>query len=508
MSEIEYKVPPHTAIVSKTDLSGMITYANDAFITISGFSREELIGKPHNIVRHPDMPAAAFADLWATVEQNRPWRGIVKNRTKDGGYYWVQATIVPVRKSGKVVGYMSVRYAASDEQVAAAKQLYAQPAPRLARPSRLKRLLSIKNGYIAGSLFVITLLIAGGVLGIGTIQHSTRQIDKADSQYLQRLDAVSQLELDSSRTLEAAAATRPALVARISARYAANPAMPESIRDRLKGLEGLNKAAQLTGSSTLDGTLVAQLQGVIRDAQQTRQSILRQSAAEVASIDERNERIVQISLLGIVAGIVTVVAFGLLFLRQIVQPLDSAIENFEKIAEGDLTGDVPLDGAGETGHLLRASVVMQMHLKVVMDELNLLASQIDRACLNLNTALFEISDHSELQHDKLEEAKSFMSLDFIYELSNQLTLLSTLLPDDGSQKDASECVASITNLNRLQTFALEDFLDKIDSILKLIVANRQDTQEAYAMSASLHQVSQTLNELVNYFVPEGKRYNA
>ena len=258
MSEIEYKVPPHTAIVSKTDLSGMITYANDAFITISGFSREELIGKPYNIVRHPDMPAAAFADLWATVEQNRPWRGIVKNRTKDGGYYWVQATIVPVRKSGKVVGYMSVRYAASDEQVAAAKQLYAQPAPRLARPSRLKRLLSIKNGYIAGSLFVITLLIAGGVLGIGTIQHSTRQIDKADSQYLQRLDAVSQLELDSSRTLEAAAATRPALVARISARYAANPAMPESIRDRLKGLEGLNKAAQLTGSSTLDGTLVAQ----------------------------------------------------------------------------------------------------------------------------------------------------------------------------------------------------------------------------------------------------------
>lgn len=508
MSEIEYKVPLHTAIVSKTDLSGMITYANDAFIAISGFRREELIGKPHNIVRHPDMPAAAFADLWATVEQNRPWRGIVKNRTKDGGCYWVQATIVPVRKSGKVVGYMSVRYAASDEQIEAAKKLYAQPAPRLAPPSRLKRLLSIKNGYIAGSLFVITLLITGGVLGIGTIQHSTRQIDKADSQYLQRLDAVSQLELDSSRTLEAAAATRPALVARISARYAANPAMPESIRDRLKSLEGLNKAAQLTGSATLDNTLLAQLQGVVREAQQTRQAILRQSAAEVASIDQRNERIVQISLLGIVAGIVTVVAFGLLFLRQIVRPLDSAIENFEKIAEGDLTGDVPLDGAGETGHLLRASVVMQMHLKVVMDELNLLAGQIDRSCLNLNTALFEISDHSELQHDKLEEAKSFMSLDFIYELSNQLTLLSTLLPDDGSQQDASECVASITNLNRLQTFALEDFLDKIDSILKLIVSNRQDTQEAYAMSASLHQVAQTLNELVNYFVPEGKRYNA
>lgn len=508
MNEIEYKVPPHTAIVSKTDLSGMITYANDAFIDISGFSREELIGKPHNIVRHPDMPAAAFADLWATVEQNKPWRGIVKNRTKDGGFYWVQATIVPVRKAGKVVGYMSVRYAASDEQIEQARRLYAAPAPKLARAGSFKRWLSIKSGYVAGSLFVIALLIAGGVLGIGTIQHSTQQIDKADRIYLQRLDAISQLELDSSQTLLAPATTRPALVARISSRYAANPAMPDSIRDRLKRLDGLNKAAQLTGNTTLNDSLANQLQAVIRDAQQARQLILRQSAAEVSRIDHNNERIVWISLLGIAAGIVTVVAFGLLFMRQIVQPLDSAIENFEKIAEGDLTGDVPLDGAGETGHLLRSSVVMQMHLKVVMDELNLLAGQIDRACLNLNTALFEISDHSEVQHDKLEEAKSFMSLDFIYELSNQLTQLSALLPNDGSQQAASDCVASITNLNRLQTFALEDFLDKIDSILKLIVSNRQDTQEAYAMSARLHQVSQTLNELVNYFVPEGKKYNA
>ena len=509
MSDIEYKVPPHTAIVSKTDLSGMITYANDAFITISGFTRAELIGKPHNIVRHPDMPAAAFADLWATVEQNKPWRGIVKNRTKDGGYYWVQATIVPVRKAGKVVGYMSVRYAASEAQVAQARKLYAQPATRLPGPGRLKRLLSIKSGYVAGSLFVIALLVTGGMLGIGTIEHSTAQINKADQQYLRKLDVVSQLEIDAGRALAAAPASRQSTVAYLGSQYAANPALPDTLRDRLKGLEGLNKAAVLTGNSALDATLGNQMQALVRDAQQHRQQILQQSASEVAAMSQRNERIIDVSLFGIVAGIITVVAFGMVFMRQIVRPLDSAIENFERIAEGDLTGDVPLDGAGETGHLLRSSVVMQMHLKVVMDELNLLASQIDRACLSLNTALFEISDHSEVQHDKLEEAKSFMSLDFIYELSNQLTLLAGLLDGQQQGDDAlQDCVASINNLNRLQTFALEDFLDKIDLILKLIVSNRQDTQEAYAMSASLHDVSQKLNELVHYFVPEGKRYNA
>jgi PAS domain S-box-containing protein len=508
MSDIEYKVPLHTAIVSKTDLSGMITYANDAFITISGFSREELIGKPHNLVRHPDMPAAAFADLWATVEQNKPWRGLVKNRTKDGGFYWVQATIVPVRKAGKVVGYMSVRYAASDAQVKEAKRVYAQPKVKLAKPGYLKRLLSIKSGYIAGSLFVIALLITGGMLGIGTIRHSTGQINKADAQYLRKLDTISQLEIDAIRAQTAPAEQRQARIAQLAKHYAANPHTPADMRDRLKGLDALNNAARLARSTALDASLGQQIHTLVQIAAQNRQQILRQSAREVGRINQGNAQIVDISLLGIVLGIVTVVAFGMVFMRQIVRPLDSAIENFEKIAEGDLTGDVPLDGAGETGHLLRSSVIMQMHLKVVMDELNLLAGQIDTACLSLNTALFEISDHSEVQHDKLEEAKSFMSLDFIYELSNQLTLLETLLADSAVPPETRDCLASITNLNRLQTFALEDFLDKIDLILKLIVSNRQDTQEAYAMSAKLHEVAQTLNSLVNYFVPDGKKYNA
>jgi len=87
-------------------------------------------------------------------------------------------------------------------------------------------------------------------------------------------------------------------------------------------------------------------------------------------------------------------------------------------------------------------------------------------------------------------------------------MLDELLAEKEVAPQVADCIASITNLNRLQTFALEDFLDKIDLILKLIVSNRQDTQEAYAMSAKLHEVAQTLNSLVNYFVPDGKKYNA
>ncbi|WON83918.1 MULTISPECIES: methyl-accepting chemotaxis protein [Chromobacterium] len=121
---------PHRPIVTKTDLKGQITYANRAFIDISGFSEEELIGQPHNIVRHPDMPQAAFDDLWTTIKSGRPWKGLVKNRTKQGHFYWVEAYVTPICEGGRPVGYMSVRSAPSKQQTIDAEQLYARVRER------------------------------------------------------------------------------------------------------------------------------------------------------------------------------------------------------------------------------------------------------------------------------------------------------------------------------------------------------------------------------------------
>ncbi len=96
-------------LVSTTDKRGVINFVNDTFCSVSGYSREELIGKNHNIVRHPDMPKAAFADMWQALEKGKPWRGAVKNRCKDGRYYWVDAFVTPIYENGKVQGYQSVR---------------------------------------------------------------------------------------------------------------------------------------------------------------------------------------------------------------------------------------------------------------------------------------------------------------------------------------------------------------------------------------------------------------
>lgn len=124
VSDIETHVRPDQYLISKTDLKGRITYANPAFIEISGFSREELIGKAHNIVRHPDMPAAGFQDLWDTLKAKKPWLGLVKNRRKDGGFYWVQALVSPIYENNAVVGYASVRVRPNAEQIAQAQTFY------------------------------------------------------------------------------------------------------------------------------------------------------------------------------------------------------------------------------------------------------------------------------------------------------------------------------------------------------------------------------------------------
>lgn len=115
-----------TPLISTTDLKGQITFVNDAFVEISGFTREELIGQSHNVVRHPDVPSPVFGDLWEKLKNNKPWIGVVKNRCKDGSYYWVNAYATPIVDNGKTIGYQSVRTVPSKGQVERAKKVYAR----------------------------------------------------------------------------------------------------------------------------------------------------------------------------------------------------------------------------------------------------------------------------------------------------------------------------------------------------------------------------------------------
>ncbi|MFL5254291.1 MAG: PAS domain-containing protein [Rhodopila sp.] len=150
----EIEVPADKPLVSRTDLGGRIVFVNKVFTDVSGFTAEELIGAPHNIVRHPHMPAAAFADLWTTIKQGHPWEGVVKNRTKSGDFYWVSANVTPVVENDKVIEYISIRSKPTRAQIAAAEAAYA--AIRAGKASRL----GLRHGELVRTGLVPTLKTA------------------------------------------------------------------------------------------------------------------------------------------------------------------------------------------------------------------------------------------------------------------------------------------------------------------------------------------------------------
>ncbi|HDC4533792.1 TPA: PAS domain-containing protein [Enterobacter asburiae] len=143
VTQNEYPLDDDTTLMSTTDVHSYITHANDTFVQVSGYQLDELTGQPHNMVRHPDMPKAAFADMWYTLQQGEPWSGIVKNRRKNGDHYWVRANAVPMVRRGQVTGYMSIRTKATAEEIAAVEPLY-----RALNDGRCKK--RIHKGLVVG----------------------------------------------------------------------------------------------------------------------------------------------------------------------------------------------------------------------------------------------------------------------------------------------------------------------------------------------------------------------
>ncbi|ACB33563.1 methyl-accepting chemotaxis sensory transducer with Pas/Pac sensor [Leptothrix cholodnii SP-6] len=201
VTQREYAFPAGQTLVSVTDLKGRITYANAAFIAVSGFRREELLGQPHNLVRHPDMPEEAFRDMWQTIGSGVPWTGLVKNRRKDGDHYWVQANATPMMDGERITGFLSVRTQPSRQEIDAAERLYAQMRAevqagrlvhrlqrgtvrradlrgrlgRLLRPGQRAQVLAIQTACVLAAVAVgetlpvwQAMLLATGVVGVAT----------------------------------------------------------------------------------------------------------------------------------------------------------------------------------------------------------------------------------------------------------------------------------------------------------------------------------------------------
>ncbi len=162
----EIKLTSGDELISSTDKRGVITYTNQTFVSICGYSEAELIGRSHNLVRHPDMPAAAFKELWNKLNAGQSWRGVVKNRCKDGSYYWVDAFVSPLFEKGEIIGYQSVRIKASDKLIRKAEKIY----QRINAGKKVSDPLSLNQKRVLSAISATTgLLIDGLIWGWGVI---------------------------------------------------------------------------------------------------------------------------------------------------------------------------------------------------------------------------------------------------------------------------------------------------------------------------------------------------
>ena len=533
------EVPPGVTLVSKTDLKGRITYANEAFVEVSGYALDELLYQSHNIVRHPDMPPAAFEDMWRTLQQGEPWRGIVKNRCKDGGYYWVDACVVPVKRHDQVTGYMSVRKHAPPAAIAAAQALHRDMAAGRARPAaRLPAWLGIRSGMHAGMLFVALLMLVGGVLGIGGLKLADDALHQLYHRQLGPVAAIGKIKtrLGESRATmleirlarlrtgqEEALASQvarlranrdevQALLGQLAADSGQAPQQTQRLAAALtrytdEGLQRVEMAAAYDDPEQID-ELIRQRVLPLEQAASAAASELRDAldAAARAAYEEtlaRNARIRAIAIAGILCGLLAVVLAGHMFIRGVVDPLNASIRRLNRIAQGDLQGEIDLSGTGESGQLNHAAAVMQLNLKVMIDEIALAARRIQRHCTTLNTVLYSVTEHSEAQHDRVYAA--IRALDAAVAetsgLSERAERLLHLAGAGGAGQALADETRELATATRLAAFGAEEVAGAMHQVADLIVENRGEAQRAWLASEELKRVASELNELVDFFEP-------
>ncbi|MDA3876130.1 MAG: PAS domain-containing methyl-accepting chemotaxis protein [Halothiobacillus sp.] len=329
-------------LISTTDLKGTITYVNKDFIQVSGFAEEELVGASHNVVRHPDMPVAAFKDLWDTIKAGNTWRQLVKNRCKNGDHYWVDAFATPVYEQDRLVGFQSVRTKPTEEQIRSAERLYAQlnREPSASIP-RHRSFFNIPLKWILFVGFGVLLLLQLALLGIN--------IKESDS-------IVSTVQHETEQRVQIQQAWA-----------AATQNMPQPLPPEIKGFE-----AKLTQIGKSNGWAQAVVAGGQRAF---------------------------ISTLSIMLALVVVtVSLYILILNLLIRPLSQVGRQIKLMAAGQLRQTIDVAGNNEIGQLSEAAKLLQARLGTIFGQFTESAQSLTASSGHLsasgNTALQGMENQS------------------------------------------------------------------------------------------------------------------
>lgn len=443
VTQREVAFPPNTYLVSRTDLKGIITYVNDAFVDISGFSREELIGSSHNIVRHPDMPQAAFADLWATVKQGLPWRGLVKNRCKNGDFYWVDAFVTPIKQDGRTIGYQSVRTPALANRRSVAEAAYRAAGQTGSLPRTGRRSLSLAARLWGSIALILALMLLVGVIGLRSIGESNHSLEVLyqDKQLPSNLaNKMMFLLADNRAQVMLALQHDPAnpsaklhdhpldlhIENTLKNRQEINATLDElkkhalneqeqalfakfsATRERYSS-EGINVARRLLQEGKhqeANELLLLKINPLYAEMKRDGEALISElshSAAETHQAAEARYATIRNLTIGSLLGALLLGGIGgWLLIRSITRPLHRAIGHFERISEGKLTDEIDIEGRDETGLLLCNLATMQVMLKAMLDNINAASRAIDSRCQQLEAQMKQVAEQSEQQQASVE----------------------------------------------------------------------------------------------------------
>jgi PAS domain S-box-containing protein len=407
----EYPLSDDTLIVSKTDTKGKLTYFNDQFVAASGFTEEELMGQPHNIVRHPDMPPEAFADLWDTLKAGKPWAGAVKNRRKNGDFYWVLASATPIFENGTVTGYMSIRTKLPAEQRAEAEHVYAllrakkagayTVAGGIVRKRSVFDRLSLFTGTLKARLTTLTavmatMLVVVGLAGILATRDSNTRLkslyeDRAVP--LEQLFEINDRMKDNTIALYDAVAKGRAgqptgdVAARIDANIAAvtkvwsdylatyltpdekatadsfAPKRAKYVADAVKpGLALLADRKHDELAALLSGPGAALFAAAKQDLDKLVAIQVKEAKAEFETAESRYVAVVTFVAIALLIGLLLGGWLGVRTIQAVVRPLGRLNTAMDRIARGEFNSRIVIERDDEIGTALRNVQAMQSKL--------------------------------------------------------------------------------------------------------------------------------------------------
>lgn len=514
--DIDY--PETDVIITKTDTKGVITYANDAFVKISGFSREELVGKNHNMVRHPDMPSWAFADLWQTVKSGYAWRGLVKNRAKNGDHYWVRATISPIIENANVVGYLSLRKKPSRAEVAHAEALYksGKHATTKLSLSGWFHNLSIqkKLQILIQPALLILLTIASVVLSDSfesVMVDSVRQ--RAEGVANEAIDGANMLmvtgkigEVDARTLLIKKISSSGNIVGLrlIRAKPVSDqfgPGLPEAqVKDEVERQAIANKQPSYALEERNGVTIFRAVTPYLASHNfhgtdcMTCHAVEEGSVTGVSNIEidmssdfKRLHEIVLWLIVGqIVLQILLHFLIGEVVTRFIVKPVSEIKEHLNDLVNGDMTRLVDISRRDEMGEVLSAVQSSKVLLGSIIDQITSVADHIDDQARHLTQSMSNVERGSQAQ----SEAASSMAT-AVEEMSVSIDQVSD------NTNNVHAISANSKQLANHGREVVQQVVEDMSVINQAVMNTAQTIQNLGAKSDQIQNIVKTIKEIAD-----------